>query len=233
MSYLEEIEQLTTQHKCAETLLQGLSRLTNSKDVTFSTSFGAEDQVITHFLFKHFKDCPIFTLDTGRLFQETYDTFHSTANKYNLDIEVFSPDSEDLKELYRNQGANGFYDSIENRKTCCGVRKVKPLKKALKDKKIWITGLRAEQSENRSDLSKVEYDSNFDIIKIHPILDWTWDETIQYLKNQGVPINPLHKKGFPSIGCQPCTRAIQKGENFRAGRWWWEQSSKECGLHAK
>lgn len=233
MSYLEELEQLTSQHKSPEALLQGLSRLSNPKDVTFSTSFGAEDQVITHFLYTHFKECTIFTLDTGRLFQETYDTFHSTVNKYNLDIEVFSPDSEDLKDLYRNQGANGFYDSIENRKTCCGVRKVKPLKKALKDKKIWITGLRAEQSENRSELSKVEYDSHFDIIKIHPILDWTWDETIEYLRDQGVPTNPLHKKGFPSIGCQPCTRAIQKGEDFRAGRWWWEQSAKECGLHAK
>lgn len=232
MSNLEELEQLVRQHNSPAELIMGLNRLSNSADVTFSTSFGAEDQVITHLIFKHFNDCPIFTLDTGRLFQETYDTFHSTINKYKLDIEVFSPDSNDLKELYKSQGANGFYDSIENRKSCCGVRKVIPLKKALKGKKIWITGLRAEQSENRSDLSKVEYDSHFDIIKIHPILDWTWEETLNYLKDNGVPTNPLHKKGFPSIGCEPCTRAIEEGEDFRAGRWWWEQSAKECGLHA-
>lgn len=233
MSFLEELEQLVEQHDNSGELLKGLSRLTSSTDVTFSTSFGAEDQVITHLLYTHFNDCPIFTLDTGRLFQETYDTFHSTINKYKLDIEVFSPNSQDLKELYQNQGANGFYESIENRKMCCGVRKVIPLKRALKDKKIWITGLRAEQSENRSELLKVEYDSHFDIVKIHPILDWTWEQTVQYLKDNGVPTNSLHKKGFPSIGCAPCTRAIEKGEDFRAGRWWWEQSAKECGLHAK
>jgi phosphoadenosine phosphosulfate reductase len=233
MSYLEELEQLASYNNDPAELLKGLKNITDSADVTFSTSFGSEDQVITHLLYTHFNNCPIFTLDTGRLFQETYDTFHSTINKYKLDIEVFSPDSNDLKELYKNQGANGFYDSIENRKSCCGVRKVIPLKKALKGKKIWITGLRAEQSDNRSDLSKVEYDSHFDIIKIHPILDWTWENTLLYLKDNGVPTNPLHKKGFPSIGCAPCTRAIEEGEDFRAGRWWWEQSAKECGLHAK
>lgn len=233
MGLLEEIEQLSRQHNNPKDLLIGLSRLANPKDITFSTSFGAEDQVITHFLYQYFNECPIFTLDTGRMFQETYDTFHSTINKYGLDIEVFSPESEDLKTLYQNQGANGFYDSIENRKTCCGVRKVIPLKKALQGKKIWITGLRAEQSENRSDLTKVEYDSHFDIIKIHPILDWTWNQTMQYLNDNGVPTNPLHKKGYPSIGCAPCTRPIEENEDFRAGRWWWEQSAKECGLHAK
>jgi phosphoadenosine phosphosulfate reductase len=233
MGLFEDIENLVEQHDNPEDMLKGLGQFTDPRDVTFSTSFGAEDQVITHFLFTQFKDCPIFTLDTGRLFQETYDTFHSTVNKYNLNIEVFSPDSQDLKELYQNQGANGFYESIENRKTCCGVRKVIPLKNALKGKKIWITGLRAEQSENRSDLSKVEYDPHFDIIKVHPILNWTWEQTIEYLNDNGVPVNPLHKKGFPSIGCAPCTRAIEEDEDFRAGRWWWEQSAKECGLHAK
>lgn len=232
MSYLGELELLVEKSNNPENILKGLSELIDPADVTFSTSFGGEDQVITHLLYKYFKDCPIFTLDTGRLFQETYDTFHSTVNKYKLDIEVFSPDSNDLKELYKSQGANGFYDSIENRKNCCGIRKVIPLKKALKGKKIWITGLRAAQSENRSDLSKVEYDSHFDIIKVHPILDWSWDETLQYLKNNGVPTNSLHKKGYPSVGCAPCTRAIEEGEDFRAGRWWWEQSAKECGLHA-
>lgn len=233
MELLEEIEHIVGHHNTPESLLKRLGQFINSEDITFSTSFGAEDQVITHLLYKQFTNCPIFTLDTGRLFQETYDTFHSTVKKYNLSIEVFSPDAEDLKELYLNQGANGFYESIENRKTCCGVRKVIPLKKALKNKKVWITGLRAEQSENRSDLSKVEYDSNFDIIKVHPILDWNWEQTIQYLNDHGVPMNPLHSKGFPSIGCAPCTRAIEDGEDFRAGRWWWEQSAKECGLHAK
>lgn len=233
MALLEEIKQLEKQHNNPSELLAGLSRLTNYEDVTFSTSFGAEDQVITHLLYNHFNDCSIFTLDTGRLFQETYDTFHSTTNKYKLNIEVFSPDAEDLKALYQKQGANGFYESIENRKSCCGVRKVIPLKKALKGKKIWITGLRAEQSKNRNNLSKVEYDPHFDIIKIHPIFDWSWEQTIHYLNENGVPINPLHKKGFPSIGCAPCTRAIEEGEDFRAGRWWWEQSAKECGLHSK
>lgn len=233
MKYLEELEQLVKQQSGPEELLRGLNQLTDSADVTFSTSFGAEDQVITHLLHTYFNDCPIFTLDTGRMFQETYDTFHSTVNKYKLAIEVFSPDSNDLKDLYNSQGVNGFYDSIKNRKNCCGVRKIIPLKKALKGKKIWITGLRAQQSENRSDLAKVEYDKHFDIIKIHPILDWTWEETMQYLKDNGVPTNPLHQKGYLSIGCAPCTRAIEKGEDFRAGRWWWERSSKECGLHVK
>jgi phosphoadenosine phosphosulfate reductase len=206
--------------------------LFKSEEITFSTSFGAEDQVLTYLISQNLPTCEIFTLDTGRLFQETYDTFSSTVNKYKLAIKVFSPDANALSDLYAQQGANGFYETIENRKNCCGVRKIQPLKKALAGKKVWITGLRAEQSDHRGTIAPIEYDSNFDLIKIHPLLYWSWEDVLSFIEKNGIPVNPLHKKGFPSIGCAPCTRAISEGEDFRAGRWWWEQSKKECGLHA-
>ncbi|MEX1191845.1 MAG: phosphoadenylyl-sulfate reductase [Brumimicrobium sp.] len=233
MKTYNDYKKLVEINESPSALLEALGLFTDPADITFSTSFGAEDQVITYLLSEYFRSCPLFTLDTGRLFQETYDTYQSTINKYKLDISVFGPEAEDLKELYNAQGPNGFYNSIENRKSCCQVRKVIPLKKALQNKKVWITGLRAEQSQNRSELSRIEYDKHFDIIKIHPILNWSWEETMKYIKEKGIPVNPLHYKGFPSIGCAPCTRAIEDGEDFRAGRWWWESSAKECGLHAK
>lgn len=204
---------------------------TMNHKVTFSTSFGAEDQVLTYFLYRDFPECSFFTLDTGRMFQETYDTYDRTRNKYKIEIVVHTPKSDDLKELYSHQGPNGFYDSVVKRKTCCDTRKIKPLREALSGQSIWITGLRAEQSDNRKELNIVEYDEGFDIVKVHPLLFWSWEKVLAFADENGVPVNPLHKKGFPSIGCAPCTRRVEVGENFRDGRWWWESSSKECGLH--
>ena len=212
-----------------------LSFLANEyKDkVVFSTSFGQEDQVITALIGQNNLLITIFTLDTGRLFQETYDVFHKTLKKYKTDIKTYFPDTTAVEELLNKKGPNSFYESVENRKECCFIRKVAPLTKALKGNAIWITGLRAEQSENRSDLAFFEYDAHFDIIKFNPLLKWTLEEVQKYIDDNNVPQNTLHKKGFVSIGCAPCTRAIAPGEDIRAGRWSWESSHKECGLHQK
>jgi phosphoadenosine phosphosulfate reductase len=199
--------------------------------VVFSTSFGQEDQVITALIAKNDLPITIFTLDTGRLFQETYDVFHRTIKKYKKQIEVFFPEAASVENLLKQKGPNSFYESVENRKECCFIRKVAPLTKALKGNEIWITGLRAEQSENRNDLAFFEYDANFDIIKFNPLLKWSLGEVQKYIDDNNVPQNALHKKGFVSIGCAPCTRAIAEGEDIRAGRWSWESSHKECGLH--
>ncbi len=201
--------------------------------VVFSTSFGQEDQVITHLIFAQGAAVAVFTLDTGRLFQETYDVIDRTLARYGKPIQVYYPDTRQVEALVADQGMNGFYLSVENRKSCCEVRKIEPLKRALAGKKVWITGLRAGQSENRSSMPAFEYDERFGLIKYNPLIDWSLDEVEAYLEKYNVPQNALHKKGFVSIGCAPCTRAIQPGEDIRAGRWWWEQSHKECGLHAK
>ncbi|NNE55066.1 MAG: phosphoadenylyl-sulfate reductase, partial [Flavobacteriales bacterium] len=197
--------------------LTALSR--KDLNISFSTSLGQEDQVITHMISALKLPIDIFTLDTGRLFPETYELLDKTRNKYQLPIEVFFPDSESIKNLVNTQGVNGFYDSVENRKTCCGVRKIEPLKAALNNVDVWITGLRASQSANRSQLSSVEWDESFNVIKFNPLINWSFDEVIDYLRSNNVPYNPLHDKGFVSIGCQPCTRAIEPGEDLRAGRW--------------
>ncbi|MFV8322287.1 phosphoadenylyl-sulfate reductase [Flavobacterium sp. LB3P21] len=212
-----------------------LSFLANEyKDkVVFSTSFGQEDQVITALIGQNNLPINIFTLDTGRLFQETYDVFHKTLKKYKIDIKTYFPEASEVENLLNQKGPNSFYESVENRKECCFIRKVAPLTKALKGNDIWITGLRAEQSENRNDLAFFEYDAHFDIIKFNPLLKWTLEEVQKYIDDNNVPQNTLHKKGFVSIGCAPCTRAIVPGEDIRAGRWSWESSHKECGLHQK
>lgn len=201
--------------------------------VVFSTSFGQEDQVITALIGQNDLPITIFTLDTGRLFQETYDVFHKTLKKYNKEIKVYFPEASEVENLLNQKGPNSFYESVENRKECCFIRKVVPLTKALKGNSIWITGLRAEQSENRNDLDLFEYDEKFDIIKFNPLLRWSLEEVQKYIDENNVPQNALHKKGFVSIGCAPCTRAISEGEDIRAGRWSWESSHKECGLHQK
>ena len=201
--------------------------------VVFSTSFGQEDQVITALIAKNNLPITVFTLDTGRLFQETYDVFHKTEKKYKVGIKTYFPETADVENLLNTKGPNSFYESVENRKECCFIRKVVPLTKALKGYEIWITGLRAEQSENRSDLSAFEYDAHFNIIKFNPLLKWSLEEVQKYIDDNNVPQNTLHKKGFVSIGCAPCTRAIAEGEDIRAGRWSWESSHKECGLHQK
>ncbi len=212
-----------------------LSFLTNEfgNKVVFSTSFGQEDQVITAIIAISKIPVSIFTLDTGRLFQETYDVFHRTIKKYAIEIKTYFPEASAVENLINKKGPNSFYESVENRKECCFIRKVAPLAKALKGNAVWITGLRAEQSENRNDLAIFEYDANFEIIKFNPLLKWTLEEVQKYIDDNNVPQNALHKQGFVSIGCAPCTRAIVPGEDIRAGRWSWESSHKECGLHEK
>lgn len=201
--------------------------------VVFSTSFGQEDQVITALIAKNNVPITIFTLDTGRLFQQTYDVFHKTLKKYKINVKTYFPETIAVEELLNQKGPNSFYESVENRKECCFIRKVVPLTKALIGNEIWITGLRAEQSENRNDLAAFEYDAHFHIIKYNPLLKWTLAEVQKYIDDNNVPQNALHKQGFVSIGCAPCTRAITADEDIRAGRWWWESSHKECGLHQK
>ena len=201
--------------------------------VVFTSSFGYVDQVITDFIFANNVDIKVITLDTGRLFPETYKTFLSTRDKYKKPIQVYYPPTDKVEQLVSEKGPFSFYESLENRKECCFIRKVIPLKRALNGHKIWITGLRASQSNNRAEMQKFEWDEGNQIIKFNPLMDWSLEETIDYVKKNNVPYNVLHDQGFVSIGCQPCTRAIQPGEDFRAGRWWWEQGSgKECGLHA-
>ncbi|GGN01861.1 phosphoadenosine phosphosulfate reductase [Dyadobacter beijingensis] len=203
-------------------------------EVVFSTSLGYEDQVISDLILKNNINIGIFTLDTGRLFAETYMTLQKTNNRYDTKIKVYYPQTEAVENMVSTKGPLSFYESIENRKECCFIRKVEPLNRALKGAKIWVTGIRAEQSGNRHDMPRLEWDEAHQLFKFHPILDWTFEEVKQYVKSNGIPYNPLHDKGFVSIGCAPCTRAIQEGEDFRAGRWWWEdESKKECGLHAK
>lgn len=201
--------------------------------VVFSTSLGQEDQVITEIIAKHNLPVKIFTLDTGRLFYETYDLLARTESRYKIKIKPYYPNTGSVEKLVSDIGINGFYESPENRKSCCYVRKVEPSKRALAGNSIWITGLRAEQSNNRSGMQKLEWDEGNQIMKFNPLLDWSMDEMLQYISDHNIPYNPLHDKGFVSIGCAPCTRAIEPGEDPRAGRWWWEASHKECGLHIK
>ena len=208
--------------------------LTKFKNVKLSSSLAAEDQVLTDIILKQDKNATIFTLDTGRLHPETYDVMDGTNLKYGVKIDVFFPNNEKVQELYQTQGVNGQYESIENRKTCCNIRKIEPLKRALKDVEVWVTGLRAAQSVTRVDMPLVEWDENFKVIKVNPLINWQESDVWDYIKTNKVPYNKLHDKGFPSIGCAPCTRAIKEGEDIRAGRWWWENPEhKECGLHKK
>jgi phosphoadenosine phosphosulfate reductase len=200
--------------------------------VTFSTSFSYEDQAITHEIMSNQLPIHIFTLDTGRLFAETYSVWSSTNALYNTHITAYYPNERKLQDFVAANGPNSFYESVDNRKQCCFIRKVEPLKRALAGKAIWVTGLRAEHSPDRKDLPMLEWDEANQVIKYHPILHWTTDEVKKYIADNRIPYNPLHDRGFVSIGCAPCTRAIRPGEDFRAGRWWWEDASKkECGLH--
>ena len=201
--------------------------------VVFSSSFGWEDQVLTHMIFANNLPIKVFTLETGRLFPETYYVWNRTLEIYGQPIHAYYPDTQSVENMVSRKGPNSFYESVENRKECCAIRKIEPLKRALAGNEIWITGIRAEQSANRENMHGIEWDAQNQIIKFHPLFDWTLDEVKNYIREKNIPYNPLHDKGFPSIGCAPCTRAVREGEDFRAGRWWWEdQNKKECGLHA-
>ncbi len=201
---------------------------------TFANSFGAEDMVLTHLIAREFKAIEIFSLDTGRLPQETYALMQKTTERYARKIKVYFPQTASVEQYIKINGINGFYDSMAQRKDCCFVRKVEPLKRALAGKKAWITGLRRDQAPTRKDLGDSEFDSDNGLQKFNPLIDWTEADVWSYIKQYNIPYNALHDKGYPSIGCAPCTRAIQPGEDVRAGRWWWEDAQqKECGLHAR
>jgi phosphoadenosine phosphosulfate reductase len=199
--------------------------------LVFTTSFGAEDQALTHIIAAAGLDIEFATLDTGRMFPETYDVWATTERRYGVKIRAFYPDAEAVAGYVAENGINGFYDSVEARKACCGVRKVKPLRRALAGAVGWITGLRADASDARQSVPWLAYDDGFSLLKANPLRDWSREQVSEFLAANRVPQNALHARGFVSIGCAPCTRAIEPGEPERAGRWWWEDSSKECGLH--
>ena len=201
--------------------------------VALATSFQVQGMVLVDMFAKTDPEARIFTLDTGRLHSHTYDAMEKTREKYGIDIEVLFPDRSEVEEMVTSRGVNLFYKSIENRRLCCQVRKTNPLNGFLKTLDGWITSIRADQTEQRADSSKFEIDYlHGKMLKINPILDWTTDQVWDYIRKNDVPYNKLHDMGYPSIGCAPCTRAIEKGEDPRAGRWWWERGSdKECGIH--
>lgn len=212
--------------------LKILSELFAGK-IVFTTSFGAEDQVISHLIFSNNLPVMTATLDTGRLFPETYETFSNTIIKYRRNINVYFPEHEEVEKLVTEKGPFSFYESVGNRKECCRIRKLVPLARALNGMKCWISGIRADQSDNRNNMDSVGYDEERDLYKYYPLFGWSYEEVMNFLKENNVPYNRLHDKGFVSIGCEPCTRAVRQGEDFRAGRWWWESGKKECGLHER
>jgi phosphoadenosine phosphosulfate reductase len=224
----QDFEDLTT----AEIVTWALERF--SPRIGLACSFQAEESVLIDLIHRvRGADFRLFTLDTGRLNQETYDCMDAIRERYGVQIEVFFPEATGVEKMVRENGLNLFYNSVDLRKLCCGVRKVEPLNRALKDLDAWMTGLRREQAVTRVDVRKVELDKDHgNIVKINPLVDWSYDDVWDYIRKNNVPYNRLHKQGYPSIGCAPCTRAVKPGEDFRAGRWWWENSNtKECGLH--
>ena len=204
--------------------------------MVLASSFGAEDVVLIDMMCNINRNLTrVFTLDTGRLNQETYDLIDKIRKKYDIKVDAYWPNASDGEKMVANKGRNLMYESVENRKLCCNLRKFEPLKRALKQFDCWITGLRREQSATRNKILKIEVDTlNNNITKLNPLADWTNDEIWRYIREKKVPYNELHDRGYPSIGCEPCTRAIKEGEDPRAGRWWWENDThKECGLHWK
>ncbi len=210
----------------------GALREYSNLNIAFSTSFSFEDQSLTHVIARDNLPVRLFTLDTGRLFEETHKTHQQTRERYGLPIETYYPAADKAQEYVAAHGINGFYASVENRKACCFLRKVEPLGRALKGVDIWISGLRREHSDTRGKLGCAEWDSAHNLVKLYPLIDAKADDLWNFIRAEDVPYSPLHDKGFPSIGCAPCTRAVAPGEPARAGRWWWEQQgSQECGLH--
>ena len=201
------------------------------RKITLSSSLGLEDQVITDAIFSQRLAIEVFTLDTGRQFPENYTTLAATTKRYGHSIRVLYPNTEAIEQYVSNKGINALYDFVADRKECCAIRKIEPLNRALQGVEVWITGLRAAQSAYRSDMQLFEWDKARQLVKFNPLLHWSLAEVHGYIADHEVPYNPLHDQGFPSIGCQPCTRAVAQGEDERAGRWWWETANQECGLH--
>jgi len=220
------------ENKTAEEILAWANETFGAR-AALASSFGLEDMVLIDMIANVKGTIAVFTLDTGRLHEETYQTMDRVRNRYGLEIKVYFPDREAVEHLVLTKGLYSFRESVDNRKECCRIRKVEPLNRALNDLDAWITGLRREQSITRTDIPKVEEDRDHPpLVKINPLANWSLDQVEAYIQAHNVPVNPLHRKNFPSIGCEPCTRAVQEGEDVRAGRWWWENPEhKECGLH--
>ena len=230
---LEQINELNNKLQEANTIeiLRIVSELFYNK-IAFASSLGYEDQVITHLIAEEKLPIQIFTLDTGRLFPETYELIDRTCARYQIPIQIYFPEAEVVEQMVNTEGINLFYDSIDKRKLCCKTRKTKPLARALKNLDAWITGLRREQAVTRHNMQIVEWDAMHQLIKVNPLINWTENEIVGFVKKHNIPYNKLHDKNFPSIGCQPCTRAVTEDEDIRSGRWWWENpDQKECGLH--
>ena len=229
---MEELKQLEEFLKNAS-VEDGLKKIAGMYPgkVKFSSSLGQEDQVLTDMISRHSIDVSIFTLDTGRLFNETYELIEKTEARYKKKIQIYFPCADAVEEMVNEKGINLFYNSVEERKLCCHIRKVEPLNRALSGTSVWITGLRSSQTTIRQELPLIEWLPEKNLLKYNPLLYWSYHEVMNYIHTNSVPYNPLHDKGFVSIGCLPCTRAIEPGEDPRAGRWWWETSQKECGLH--
>lgn len=223
---------LNTMITSVKSLLASIDK--NYAPVVFANSFGAEDMVLTDLIGKYFSNIDMFTLDTGRLPEETYSLVKEAEDRYSINIRIYFPESAAVEKYTAQNGPNGFYNSIDARKACCHIRKVEPLKRALSGKGAWVTGLRRDQAITRKDITESEFDIDNGLQKISPLLNWNLSDVWAYLKEFNVPYNALHDKGYTSIGCAPCTRAITPGEDVRAGRWWWENpETKECGLHLK
>ncbi len=200
--------------------------------VTFANSLGAEDMVLTDLINRYKLDIDMFSLDTGRLPQETYDLMQTVRNHFSQPLRIYFPNVKQIEEFISENGVNGFYDSVELRKKCCHIRKVEPLRRALFGKRAWVTGIRHEQASTRISLKVSAYDISNRMQKINPLLEWSNKEVWEYIKQYDVPYNKLHDRFYPSIGCVPCTRSVTPGEDIRSGRWWWEKpETKECGLH--
>ncbi len=223
---------MSLDHKIAEVRALLDDAQADYAPAAFASSFGAEDMVLMDLIARDYPDIAMFTLDTGRLPEETYSLMRKVADRYGIHVPVYFPESAAVESYIARNGPNGFYDSVELRKKCCHIRKVEPLKRALSGKRAWITGVRRDQALTRKDLAVSEFDAGNGLQKISPLLDWSLCDVWAYLKQFDVPYNVLHDKGYTSIGCAPCTRAITPGEDVRAGRWWWEDpENKECGLH--
>ena len=202
--------------------------------ITFANSLGAEDMVLTDLINRHQLDIEMFSLDTGRLPQETYDLMQAVRAHYHIPLQIFFPNTGQIEEYVAQNGVNGFYDSVELRKRCCYIRKVEPLNRALQGKRAWVTGIRREQAATRSNLTYSSFDKEHQIQKFSPLIEWSSTQVWEYIKQNDVPYNKLHDQFYPSIGCAPCSRAVTPGEDVRAGRWWWESpENKECGLHVE
>jgi phosphoadenosine phosphosulfate reductase len=227
---IESLRQATAGYSCEQLLGYFLEAFQGR--IVLASSMAAEDQVLTDMVCRVAPTTKIVTLDTGRLPQETYDVIEATQKHYNRKINVLFPDYRQVEKMIDQHGPNLFFESVENRKLCCHIRKIEPLKRALDGMDVWICGLRKEQSVTRTGLEPIQWDEQFGLIKLSPLLDWTTEQVWDYIRQNNVPYNALHDKGYTSIGCAPCTRAVETGEDIRAGRWWWEQPEhKECGLH--